>query len=42
MTKKFTTFNVGNPNEEILIKDLVHNIGKILNMKKNHMERRQS
>ena len=40
--KKFTTFNVGNPKEEILIKDLVYKIGKILNMKKNHMERRQS
>ena len=32
--KKFTTFNVGNPKEEILIKDLVYKIGKILNMKK--------
>lgn len=32
--KKFTTFNVGNPNEEILIKDLVLKIGKILNLKK--------
>lgn len=32
--KKFDTFNVGNPNDEILIKDLVIKIGKILNLRK--------
>jgi UDP-glucose 4-epimerase len=32
--KRFDTFNIGNPNEEILIKKLVLKIGKILNSKK--------
>jgi len=32
--KRFDTFNIGNPNEEILIKKLVVKIGKILDSKK--------